>query len=155
MTPPETTFGNIEFSDSIGDAAATEKVLKDMTKNLESFVNEYSTSKIIQSIIAQTTKTIMSNKGGLKAASENIIATAEKLALEQGLDMSDAASKARATAKYTAELVELANSVSENGYYPTDDPERQGLFQNFDVAQVYEFEEAVQRGKQFSELGKQ
>ena len=107
-----------------GTADDAEKILRELTKNLEGLLNEGSSMRILQGLLGQATRTLFSNKGGLKAASESIIASAERMALDQGLDVSDAAAKARATAEYTEKIVDLANNVLERGYFPreTHDP---------------------------------
>ena len=76
-----------------------------------------SSNKLVTALIKESTKTIMTNRGGLKAASESIIAAAEKNAQDLGLDLSSTADQARATAQYTGEIVELANNVINAGYF--------------------------------------
>ena len=78
---------------------------------------------------------------------QNIIATAEKIAREQGLDLSDAATQARATASYTEEIVELANSVLSNGYYSAD-----GLFSGYDVDELTSLDFEIVQGAKYADL---
>jgi hypothetical protein len=118
--------------------------LSSFTTNVEVLLKQTqaSTPLLMNALIGSATSLVLDNKSGLKAASETLIERAEKLALEQGVDLSDAAASARATAEFTEELVELSNSLLTRGYFPPAFPpptpplasDPRALFADFPVA---------------------
>ena len=47
-----------------------ESLLLNVTRNLDLFIGEASSNNLVTALIKESTKTIMTNRGGLKAASE-------------------------------------------------------------------------------------
>ena len=107
--------------DVVGDV---ESLLVNVTRNLDTFIGEASSSNLLSVLIKESTKTIMTNRGGLKAASESIIAAAEKNAQDLGLDLSSTADQARATAQYTGEIVEVSSDEECSNEQYISGPER-------------------------------
>mmetsp|Transcript_10648 Transcript_10648/g.15668 ORF Transcript_10648/g.15668 Transcript_10648/m.15668 type:complete len:767 (+) Transcript_10648:84-2384(+) len=118
-TQPSSTLGN-----------ATEAILKEATKRLEYLVSEVSTAispQTVQEMILQAGRTINLN------ATNDIVEIAERLAREQGLDVREAADRARETTKSTASFVNTANALLAVGY-TTDNMQQQPLVQKESAA---------------------
>ena len=99
--------------------AATESIFKEATARLEFLVSEVSTAispQAVQALILSAGKTLALNEG----AANDLVAVAEKIAREQGLDVREAADKARETAKLTTSFVTMANDLLVSGYARKD-----------------------------------
>lgn len=101
-------------SSPFNTAATTEKILQEATQRLDFLINETSyafSPSVFQSLILRASKAL-----AIEETSGNITAAA--------LEIFEQAGKApRATAEYTAELVQFANGVLVGGYEP--------LFRNY------------------------
>ena len=105
---------------------STEFVLNQVTQKLESFLNDATASfsqEGLQSLILTAARSLSvdQNADVLKSTFDNIVATAENIAREQGVDVSEAAAQARATSKVTTEFIRVANGVLLSGYVSGDD----------------------------------
>lgn len=100
-------------------SSATESIFKKATSRLENLVAEVSTAvspQTVQSLILRAGKTLSINEG----AANDLVAVAIKIAKEQGVDVRDAAVRARETAKYTTDFVNMANDLLVSGYTRED-----------------------------------
>lgn len=100
---------------------AYETLLNQATQNLEKFLFEATLSvspERIQSLIVAATRSLSvgQNADSFKSTVDGLVAVAESVAREQGLDVSEAAAQARATTKYTSEFLQVANGVLISGY---------------------------------------
>lgn len=100
---------------------STDYVLNQAIQGIESFLNDAAASfsqERVQNLILAATRSLAVDQSAdvLKSAIDNIVATAENLAREQGVDVSEAAAQARATTKYTTEFLRVANGVLLSGY---------------------------------------
>jgi len=111
----------VSYSPNFELTMATELVLKDATQKIETFMNDAASSissEGVQGIIASVSRNLAvgQNADVFKTTMDAVVAAAEALAREKGVDVSDAASQARATTKYTAEFLQTANGVLISGY---------------------------------------
>jgi hypothetical protein len=124
-------------------SAATESTFKEATARLEYLVSEVSTAispQTVQSLILRAGKTLKLNEG----AANDLVAVAEKVALEQGLDVREAAERARETTKLTTNFVKMANDLLVSGYARKDtngqtvvaDTSSRPLFDDFESARL-------------------
>lgn len=100
---------------------STDFVLNQAIQRIESFLDDATTSfsqERVQSLILSATRVLAvdQNADNLKSIIDKIVLTAENIAREQGLDVSEAAAQARATTKYTTEFLRVANGVLLSGY---------------------------------------
>lgn len=123
--------------------SATELILKEATARLEYIVSEVSTAispQTVQDLVLRAGRTLSINEG----AANDLVEAAEKLAREQGLDVREAADRARDTTKSTAEFVNTANALLIAGYARKDTeenicvPEKDAspLFEGFESARL-------------------
>jgi len=112
-------------NDSVGPrsdlALSTDFVLNQGIQRIESFLNDATTSfsqEKVQALILSATRglSVDQNADILKSTIDKIVLAAEKIAREQGVDVSEAAAQARATTKYTTEFLRVANGVLLSGY---------------------------------------
>jgi len=111
----------VETPNGGSSVKAYETLLNQATQNLEKFLLEATLSlspERVQSLIAAATRSLSvgQNADSFKSTVDGIVAVAESLAREQGLDVSEAAAQARATTKYTTEFLRVANGVLLSGY---------------------------------------
>jgi surfactin synthase thioesterase subunit len=112
-----TTFKGPSYEFSM----AAELALKEATQSIEIFTN-YAASSVspdkVQSLITSATRSLAVDQSAdvFKTTMDKVVAVAETLARDQGVDVSDAAAKARASTKYTAEFLRVANGVLVSGY---------------------------------------
>jgi hypothetical protein len=102
-------------------ALSTDYVLNQATQRIESFLNDATTSfsqERVQALILAATRglSVDQNADNLKSIIDKVVLAAEKIAREQGVDVSEAAAQARATTKYTTEFLRVANGVLLSGY---------------------------------------
>ena len=100
-------------------SSATESILKEATSRLENLVAEVSTAvspQTVQSLILRAGNSLKINEG----AANDLVAVATKIAREQGVDVREAAGRARETAKLTTSFVNMANDLLVSGYTRTD-----------------------------------
>ena len=110
-------------SAGIGIGSAADSILKEATARLEYFVASTSTAvspAAVQELIVKASQALAMKDGGLETIANGVVAVAEKLAREQGLDVREAAERARETTKNTADLVTLANGLLVAGYAKGD-----------------------------------
>jgi len=130
----------------IGTAA--DSILKEATSRLDYFVASTSTAispAALQELIFKASQALTLRDGGIETAANSFVAAAEKLAREQGLDVREAAERARETTKYTADLVTLANGLLVAGYAKGDKGSTKavGASSNLDPQPLFhEFESA-------------
>lgn len=130
------SFSSDDDKDDDDEAASVassgpEAVLKDVTLKLEVFLDNAANAVSpldVRDLVLRAGRTIAAldeqgggmkggkGGGGLKAAADDIVASAVALAREKGLDVSDAADRARETTVRAAELVRVANGVLASGY---------------------------------------
>lgn len=109
------------FTPSFELSMAAEVALKEASHNIEEFMNDaassFSSDKV-QTLIASTSRNLAvdQNADVFKETMDKVVAAAETLAKDQGVDVSDAAMQARATTKQTAEFLQVANGVLLSGY---------------------------------------
>ena len=109
------------FTTSFELSMAAEVALKEVSHNIEEFMNDaassFSSDKV-QTLIASTSRNLAvdQNADTFKETMDKVVAAAETLAKDQGVDMSDAAMQARATTKQTADFLQVANGVLVSGY---------------------------------------
>ena len=113
------------FSPSFEFSMAAEMALREATSSIEEFMNEAASSvspEKVQELIASASQTLAVNENAdvFKMTMDKVVAMAESLARDQGVDVSEAAAQARATTKYTAEFVQVANGVLVSGYVRGD-----------------------------------
>lgn len=107
-------------------ALAAETILKEATTRMEMFLNETASvvpPGTVEHMIMRASQALnLDARGmGLKAVADGIVKAAEDLAREQGLNVTEAADRARATTQYTAQLVETANGLLVAGYVRGED----------------------------------
>jgi hypothetical protein len=123
--------------------SATESILKEATARLEYLVSELSTAispSTVQDLVLRAGRTLSLNEGAANA----LVEAAERLAREQGVDVREAADRARETTKYTATFVNAANALLVAGYARKDTEENicvpekdaQPLFERFESARL-------------------
>jgi len=100
-----------------------EQILKEATLQIESILSEASTSfspDKVQEMITKASVSLAVNENAdvFKTTMDSVVATAEAMAQDKGLDVSEAAEQARATTKYTAKFLQAANGVLLSGYVP-------------------------------------
>ena len=106
-----------------GIGSAADSILKEATARLEYFVASTSTAvspAAVQDLIVKASQALAMKDGGLETVANGVVAVAEKIAREQGLDVREAADRARETTKNTADLVTLANGLLVAGYAKGD-----------------------------------
>lgn len=98
---------------SLEISSAAELILKSATNQIEEFL-DYASLNVSPDVVK---KLILraGNSISLEAI-ENIVASAESLARESGLDVRSAADQARASAEYTVQLVTTVNGLLSYGY---------------------------------------
>ena len=109
------------FTPSFTFSMAAEDALREATQSIELFLNDAASSvspEKVQSLIASASLSLAvdQNADVFKATVDKIVAVAETLAKDQGVDVSEAAAQARATTKYTADFLQVANGVLVSGY---------------------------------------
>jgi len=95
------------------------------TFDLDTFLQETTSTfspDRVQSLIRTLALDLSVNQNAdvFKQVMDGIVATAEKLAREQGVNVSEAAAQARATTKFTAEFLQMANGILLSGYVQGD-----------------------------------
>lgn len=127
----------------------TDALLKEASNRIEYFVTEASTAispNVVKDLVQRAGRALSSSTvdGG------DLVAVATKLAREQGLNVSEAAERARETTEYTTNLVQLANGLLQNGYArgdkvkkedsddttDTDSSNNDALFSDFATAKI-------------------
>lgn len=111
----------VETPNGASSGKVYETLLNQATQNLEKFLLDATLSvspERIQSLIVAATKSLSVGQSAdsFKSTVDGIVAVAESMAREQGLDVSEAAAQARATTKYTTEFLRVANGVLLSGY---------------------------------------
>lgn len=109
------------FSPSFEFSMAAEMALREATQTIEKYMNDAASSvspEKVQELLASASQTLAVNENAdvFKMTMDKVVALAETLARDQGVDVSEAAAQARATTKYTAEFVQVANGVLVSGY---------------------------------------
>jgi hypothetical protein len=109
------------FSPSFEFSMAAELALKEATQSVEVFMNDAAASVSpdkVQNLIASASRSLAVDQSAdvFKSTMDKVVMAAETLARDQGVDVSDAAAQARATTKYTAEFLRVANGVLVSGY---------------------------------------
>ncbi len=141
VTPAPTKYGKedqieiVKMNDDKNDESAlgprsdlalsTEFMLNQATQKLEAFLNEATASfsqDRLQALILSATRSLAvdQNADVLKSTFDNIVATAENIARDQGVDVSEAAAQARATTKFTTDFLRVANGVLLSGFVKND-----------------------------------
>ncbi len=123
------------FTPSFELSMAAEVALKEATNNIEEFLNDATSSfspEKVQTLLALTSRSLAvdQNADVFKETMDKIVAAAETLAREQGVDVSEAAMQARATTKQTAEFVHFANGLLVAGYVRRDGMRSQLMTEN-------------------------
>jgi hypothetical protein len=93
---------------------SAEGILQQATARIESLLSDASSvvsPSTIQTLIVKASESLRS-----KAATNDLIEVAQKMALERGLDVSEAADRARETSAYASKLVTIADGVMRKGY---------------------------------------
>lgn len=108
-------------SPSFDLSVSAEQILKEATQKIESILNDASTSFSPEKVQEMITKASFSlavdeNADVFKTTMDRVVATAETMARDKGLDVSEAAEQARATTNYTAKFLQAANGVLLSGY---------------------------------------
>lgn len=155
-------------SGTVGIGSAAETILKETTSRLEVFVASTSTAvspAAIQDLIIKASQAMTSRDGGIETAANAFVAVAEKLAREQGLDVREAADRARQTTKYTVDLVTSANELLVAGYAKGDQGSKKisgttdknivakPLFHKFDSAEMLQSSDYARAVGKGAELG--
>jgi len=121
----------------------TDSLFKEATSRIEYFVTEASTA-----ISPNAVKDLVQRAGRALSAQDPgvLVKRATNLAREQGLNVSEAAERAKQTTEYTTNLVKLANGLLQNGYARGDkvkdadtavtDKESKALFSDFKTAKT-------------------
>mmetsp|Transcript_13011 Transcript_13011/g.19720 ORF Transcript_13011/g.19720 Transcript_13011/m.19720 type:complete len:796 (+) Transcript_13011:132-2519(+) len=111
------------FDFPIPGSAEYKYALKEATQSIEDFMNGAVAASTVspeklQTLIASASRSLAvdQNADVFKAVMDRVVLAAETLAREQGVDVSDAAAQARATTRYTAEFLQVANGVLVSGY---------------------------------------
>ena len=131
-------------SDGEALAFAAESIPNEATKRMELFLNETSSvvpPGTVEHLIMRASQVLnLDERGsGLKAAADGIVKAAEDLAREQGLNMTEAADRARATTQYTAQLVDTANGLLVAGYVRGEDEAPPGFGSRSPLSPIEEF----------------
>ena len=130
-----------------GTAAAiggtTDALLKEASNRIEYFITEASAAvspNAVKDLVQRAGRALSSQDPG------ELVKVATNLAREQGLNVSEAAVRAKQTTDYTTNLVKLANGLLQNGYARGDkvnvdgvaqtDKESKSLFSNFRTAKT-------------------
>jgi pimeloyl-ACP methyl ester carboxylesterase len=155
-------------SGTAGIGSAAETILKEATSRLEVFVASTSTAvspAAVQDLIIRASQALALRDGGIETAANGFVAVAEKLAREQGLDVREAADRARQTTKYTADLVTLANGLLVAGYAKGDQGSKKingaadknivakPLFHKFESAEMLQLSDYARAVAKGAELG--
>ena len=125
-------------------AFAAENILSEATKRMELFLNETSSvvpPGTVEHLIMRASQALnLDERGsGLKAAADSIVKVAEDLAREQGLNVTEAADRARATTQYTAQLVDTANGLLVAGYVHGEDEAPPGFVGQSPLSPIDDF----------------
>ena len=154
---------------------AAEMALREATQTIEKYMNDAASSvspEKMQELLASASQTLAVNENAdvFKMTMDKVVAIAETLARDQGLDVSEAAAQARATTRYTAEFVQVANSVLVSGYVrggegdaglakewnlPPSKEIAKPLFHNFKSVQTIadeDFKRAIEKGSEMALL---
>jgi len=96
-------------------------IIKEATQQVESLLNDASPSfspEKMQELITKASESLSINQNSevFKTTIDGLVASAEAIAREQGLDVREATEQARATTKYTADFLQAANDVLLAGY---------------------------------------
>jgi hypothetical protein len=100
-------------------SSATESIFREATARLENVVTDITMAispQAVQSLILQAGKSLRLNDG----AANSLVAFAEKVAREQGVDVREAAERAKETSKLTTNFVTMANDLLVAGYSRED-----------------------------------
>lgn len=120
----------------------TDAILKEASNRIEYFVNGASTA------ISPTAVAELVQRAGRALSSQDtdFVKVATNIAREQGLNVSEAAERAKETTEYTTNLVKLANGLLQNGYARGDVKKKENtqqekdeskpLFSDFDTAKT-------------------
>jgi len=92
---------------SFGLSTSTEHIVKEASQQIESIPSDASKSFSPEKL---------DKNADVFKMMESLVATAEAMAIEQGLDVSEAAKQARETTDYTAKFFNAANGVLLSGY---------------------------------------
>lgn len=128
----------------------TDALLKEASSRIEYFVTEASTAispNAVKDLVQRAGRALASQGEG------DLVQVAAKLAREQGLNVSEAAERAKQTTEYTTNLVQIANGLLQNGYargdkvkekssdtadtvVETKDDSNKALFSDFETAKI-------------------
>jgi len=102
-----------------------ESVLRSTTSRIASFLDETSrtlNTAAVQDLVVRASNALAIEQSatGIRAAADEVVRVAERLARERGLDVTAAAEAARETTRYTEELLRVANGVLVSGYVQGD-----------------------------------
>mmetsp|Transcript_20957 Transcript_20957/g.24921 ORF Transcript_20957/g.24921 Transcript_20957/m.24921 type:complete len:634 (-) Transcript_20957:364-2265(-) len=102
-------------------SVSAEQILKEATQQIESILNDASTSFSPEKVQEMITKASLSlavdeNADVFKTTMDSVVAAAEAMARDKGVDVSEAAEQARSTTNYTARFLQAANGVLLSGY---------------------------------------
>ena len=95
-------------------SVSTEQVLKDAIQQVETFLHEVSASFPLEKVHEMFSKASLffevgKNADVFKSTMDGIVAIAETMARDNGVDVSEAAKRARATTSYTSKFLHAAN----------------------------------------------
>ena len=96
-------------------------ILQQATMQIESFISEATnilTTDSIEDFVVKASQVI--EQGTSTNTTSNLIAAAKEMAVERGLDVYEAAERAKEAIEYSTTLVTVADQVIRNGYVPGD-----------------------------------
>lgn len=120
----------------------TDALLRQATSRIEYLVGEASTAispLAVQDLFQRAGRALSTQQR--QQAPVDFVKVATTLAREQGLDVREAAERARQTTEYTTNLVKLANGVLQNGYAPPNIGQSKKLVTNETTQEVSLFAE--------------
>jgi hypothetical protein len=117
-TLSKSVYGIASSADKAVIGKSAEGILSQATARIESLLSDASSvvsPTTIQTLIEKASESLRSS-----AATNDLIEVAKQMALDRGLDVSEAADRARETTAYASKLVTIADGVLRKGYIDGD-----------------------------------
>lgn len=118
-TLSKSVYGMASSADKAVIGKSAEGILIQATARIESLLSDASSvvsPTTIQTLIVKASESLRSS-----AATNDLIEVAKKMALDRGLDVSEAADRAKQTTAYASKLVTIADGVLRKGYVDDGD----------------------------------
>eukprot|EP00978_Attheya_sp_CCMP212_P016067 scaffold41806_cov49-Attheya_sp.AAC.4 len=121
---------------------ATDSIIKEATSKIDAIVSLASNALspgALEDLILKAGRALTGseNVGNLQETINRIVKSAEALARDRQLNVTETADRARASTKYTADLIRMANGVLVSGYVSDESKKRKSVSANLPGIDAY------------------